>query len=92
MKSDPDPEVYLEIFESIERVLGRFEKERKRMIAFPIKAELHARVIQHMSKSRLRQIKKIIKELDKKADFCEKVISDLEVTFQELLRADRSSK
>lgn len=92
MKSDPEPKVYLEIFERAKRVLGRFEEMRKRMAAFPIKAEVYARVFQHMSRSRLRSIRKMITRLEKKADFCEEVVAELETKFQELLKSDLGAK
>jgi len=92
MKRDPDARTLLEIFERAKKVLGRFEDVRRRMVSFPIKEELYVRVLQRMSRSRIRSIRKMITRMEKKADFCEEVVSELEKSFQEILQADPGSK
>jgi hypothetical protein len=86
MRRDYDSAVYEKAFLRIKAVLGRFEDIKRRMDQFPRRPELYAFVFEYMNRGQFRQLKKMIKELEKKADFCESTLTELESRFSEFLK------
>jgi hypothetical protein len=89
MNKDYDSGVYEKVLSRFKSVLGRFNDLKRRLDAFPRKPEILASIFNSVNREKIRRLRNVTKDLEKKADLCENLLKELEGPLERFLSSEQ---